>query len=74
MKASVAFVTPQQAMCQLSLPPHAGRTEQSLKQKVWTTHPLSVHRGKVARYCHTAPGSSEGQRERLSAREVSLEV
>lgn len=55
VKASVAFVAPQQAVCPPSLPPHAGRTEQSLKQKVWTAHPLSVHRGEVARYSGKEP-------------------
>lgn len=71
----MAFVAPLRAVCQLSLPPRAGRTEQSLKQKVWTTHPLSVHRGKVARYAMLPEAPLRGREsEHLSAREVSSEA
>lgn len=65
VKASVAFVAPQQAVCPQSLPPQAGRTEQSLKQKVWTTHPLSVHRGEAARYSGKEPEAPLRGRESI---------
>lgn len=72
VKASVAFVAPQQAVCPPSLPPHAGRTEQSLKQKVWTAHPLSVHRGEVARYSGKEPEAPLRGRESIYLPENEL--